>query len=311
MTDEQPGPAIPRPASPQSGESPTGAARGGDGPTDAVPPGIPFRARELRVPGLGEGAPGRRSRARTDTGRVVRASDSAPRRAADLHLPATITAAAPHQRSRGRVGPGLRLRPDDLRAAAAGGSRGQPGAVRRRRVRLDGRAVPDVRGQRGGAVPAARRLPAPGQGRAGQLPGRRSGAGAAADVQRAGRPGPAGRAAHRRAHPAGRRAAALPRGAAGGAAAGPAAPPAARAAHRRPGHRGRPRRRRPGARRLPGGRPARRPTAWPPSWSTASPARSGSAWPPGWPRPPTPPWSPVADLSADRVSGVVHAARAA
>ena len=44
------------------------------------------------------------------TGRVVRASGAAPRRAADLHLPATIAAAAPHQHARGRTGAGLRLR---------------------------------------------------------------------------------------------------------------------------------------------------------------------------------------------------------
>ena len=64
------------------------------------------------VPGPGAGAcrasaraaPGRRSRARTEPGRVVRASDAVPRRAVDVHLPATITAAAPHQAARGRVG---------------------------------------------------------------------------------------------------------------------------------------------------------------------------------------------------------------
>jgi magnesium chelatase subunit D len=124
VTDEQP-PLDGQPSGDYpSGDSPTGAARGSDGPTNAVPPGIPFRARELRVPGLGEGAPGRRSRARTDAGRVVRASESPPRRAADVHLLATITAAAPHQRARGRVGPGLRLRPDDLRAAQREGREG-------------------------------------------------------------------------------------------------------------------------------------------------------------------------------------------
>jgi magnesium chelatase subunit D len=76
------------------------------------------------VPGIGEGAPGRRSRARTDTGRVVRASGTVPRRAADLHLPATIAAAAPHQRVRGRTGAGLRLRAADLRSAEREGREG-------------------------------------------------------------------------------------------------------------------------------------------------------------------------------------------
>jgi magnesium chelatase subunit D len=97
----------------------------GDGRPQAAPPAsAPFRARLLQVPGIGEGAPGRRSRARTDTGRVVRASGTAPRRAADLHLPATIAAAAPHQRGRGRTGAGLRLHGADLRSAEREGREG-------------------------------------------------------------------------------------------------------------------------------------------------------------------------------------------
>ncbi|TWF74261.1 protoporphyrin IX magnesium-chelatase [Pseudonocardia hierapolitana] len=97
----------------------------GDGRPQAAPPAsAPFRARLLQVPGIGEGAPGRRSRARTETGRVVRASGTAPRRAADLHLPATIAAAAPHQRGRGRTGAGLRLHAADLRSAEREGREG-------------------------------------------------------------------------------------------------------------------------------------------------------------------------------------------
>ena len=69
----------------------------------APPPGPTFRARRLVVPGVGEGAPGRRSRARTELGRVVRASATPARRAADIHLQATVLAAAPHQHARGRV----------------------------------------------------------------------------------------------------------------------------------------------------------------------------------------------------------------
>jgi len=103
-----------------------GTARpAGDGRPQAAPPAsAPFRARLLQVPGIGDGAPGRRSRARTDTGRVVRASGAAPRRAADLHLPATIAAAAPHQRTRGRTGAGLRLHAADLRSAEREGREG-------------------------------------------------------------------------------------------------------------------------------------------------------------------------------------------
>ncbi|WP_232662662.1 putative cobaltochelatase [Pseudonocardia sp. TRM90224] len=97
----------------------------GDGPTQAAPPpSSTFRARLLQVPGIGEGAPGRRSRARTDAGRVVRASGATPRRAADVHLPATITAASPHQRSRGRSSAGLVLHHDDLRHAVREGREG-------------------------------------------------------------------------------------------------------------------------------------------------------------------------------------------
>ena len=55
---------------------------------------------------------------------MVRVGDAPPRRAADLHLPATIAAAAPHQRARGRAGAGLRLRPADLRAAEREGREG-------------------------------------------------------------------------------------------------------------------------------------------------------------------------------------------
>jgi magnesium chelatase subunit D len=97
----------------------------GDGSAQAAPPpSNPFRARRLEVPGIGEGAPGRRSRARTDTGRIVRPTDGTPRRAADLHLTATIAAAAPHQHTRGRTGAGLLLQRGDLRRAQREGREG-------------------------------------------------------------------------------------------------------------------------------------------------------------------------------------------
>lgn len=80
--------------------------------------------RKFTVPGLGAGAPGRRSRARTDTGRVVRPSGAGTTRAADLHLPATVLAAAPHQAGRGRRGPGLLVRRGDLRRAEREGREG-------------------------------------------------------------------------------------------------------------------------------------------------------------------------------------------
>jgi magnesium chelatase subunit D len=54
---------------------------------------------------------------------VVRPSAQAPRRAADVHLPATIAAAAPHQRARGRASGdrGLRVHRDDLRRSVREG----------------------------------------------------------------------------------------------------------------------------------------------------------------------------------------------
>ncbi len=67
-------------------------------PTPPVSPTAPFRARLLTVPGVGEGAPGRRSAARGPFGRTVGARVPRSRPFA-LHLPATVRAAvvrAPH-----------------------------------------------------------------------------------------------------------------------------------------------------------------------------------------------------------------------
>lgn len=96
-------------------------AEGGDAP--AVAAADPFRTRKFDVPGLGEGADGRRSRARTAHGRTTGARR--PRGAlAKLHLAATVQAAAPHQRARGRGGPGLVVHRDDLREAVREGREG-------------------------------------------------------------------------------------------------------------------------------------------------------------------------------------------
>jgi magnesium chelatase subunit D len=126
----QDGTSAPESTRADADQQPTRAGAGGHRPggdgrsVAAPPPSTPFRARLLQVPGIGEGAPGRRSRARTDVGRVVRASAQSPRRAADLHLPATIAAAAPHQLARGRAGAGLLLRSGDLRRAEREGREG-------------------------------------------------------------------------------------------------------------------------------------------------------------------------------------------
>ncbi|SHL78432.1 putative cobaltochelatase [Actinacidiphila paucisporea] len=90
----------------------------------AAPAEEPFRARTLTVPGLGEGAAGRRSRARTAQGRTTGARRPAGGTLGKLHLAATVRAAAPYQRARGRSGPGLVLRRDDLRSAVREGREG-------------------------------------------------------------------------------------------------------------------------------------------------------------------------------------------
>ncbi|WP_016907232.1 vWA domain-containing protein, partial [Streptomyces xiaopingdaonensis] len=66
---------------------------------------------------------GRRSRARTAHGRTTGARR--PRGALGrLHLSATVLAAAPYQQARGRSGPGLLVRGDDLREAVREGREG-------------------------------------------------------------------------------------------------------------------------------------------------------------------------------------------
>ncbi|CAL9417637.1 putative protein [Streptomyces sp. enrichment culture] len=114
-------------ARPEAGESerteeprPAGA---GAGEQAAVGASEPFRTKVLSVPGIGEGAAGRRSRARTEHGRTTGARR--PNGAlTKLHLAATVRAAAPHQRARGRSGPGLVVRRDDLRQATREGREG-------------------------------------------------------------------------------------------------------------------------------------------------------------------------------------------
>src|SRR5262249_47626587 len=94
--ERDPGPEPPDPGGPQGPDDPDDNPGGPNGPgglpessttqppqqsqqfTDAppsvpVPPAAPFRARLLTVPGIGEGAPGRRSAARGPFGRTVAA----------------------------------------------------------------------------------------------------------------------------------------------------------------------------------------------------------------------------------------------
>ncbi|NML49822.1 putative cobaltochelatase [Streptomyces sp. R302] len=142
--DPDPGPDGPGDGGPGDGGPDGGGggvppqAEGGDVPEEAPAPGPgpqgageraavkaaePFRTRMLSVPGLGDGAAGRRSRARTEHGRTT--GSTRPRGAlTKLHLAATVRAAAPHQRARGRSGTGLVVRRDDLRQAVREGREG-------------------------------------------------------------------------------------------------------------------------------------------------------------------------------------------
>ncbi|MGW7754165.1 putative cobaltochelatase [Streptomyces violaceusniger] len=105
-----------------AGEADEGTG-GAGGERAAVGAAEPFRTRRLDVPGLGEGAAGRRSRARSAHGRTTGARRPRGTLSA-LHLTATVRAAAPHQRARGRRGPGLLVRRDDLREAVREGREG-------------------------------------------------------------------------------------------------------------------------------------------------------------------------------------------
>ncbi|GAA4550998.1 putative cobaltochelatase [Streptomyces collinus] len=109
-------------ARPEAGEGGQPQPSGG-GEQSPARASEPFRTKVLSVPGIGEGAAGRRSRARTEHGRTTGARR--PRGAlTKLHLAATVQAAAPHQRARGRSGPGLVVRRDDLRQATREGREG-------------------------------------------------------------------------------------------------------------------------------------------------------------------------------------------
>lgn len=80
-----------------------------------------YRTTLLQIPGVGEGAPGRRSRSRGAHGRVVRPV-SEPNHG--LHLLGTVFAAARHQQARGRTGGRVLLESDDLRGAHREGREG-------------------------------------------------------------------------------------------------------------------------------------------------------------------------------------------
>ncbi|MCW2550528.1 MAG: hypothetical protein JWR78_309 [Mycobacterium sp.] len=104
-------------------EAANGSAQQRDSPSSASrPSGVPaatFRAKALVVPGIGEGAPGRRSRARNRTGTPVSATED-PHAGHGLHVFGTLLAAAERQTVPGRP----RLGPADLRRSIREGREG-------------------------------------------------------------------------------------------------------------------------------------------------------------------------------------------
>ncbi|MET9064140.1 magnesium chelatase subunit D family protein [Streptosporangium sandarakinum] len=120
--DRGPEPAAPGPesAAPDPGQAASGPGHPSQETAGAA---APYRVRLLAVPGVGEGAAGRRSRARTGRGRST-GSRLPEGRARDLHVPATLLAAAPHQARRGRRSAGLLLRAGDLREKVREGKEG-------------------------------------------------------------------------------------------------------------------------------------------------------------------------------------------
>ncbi|MFD4756265.1 putative cobaltochelatase [Streptomyces sp. NPDC058426] len=115
---------APAPSDASAPSDAEGKGRAGAAEQPAASASAPFRTKKLTVPGLGEGAAGRRSRARTAHGRTT--GSYRPRGGAlgSLHLAATVRAAAPYQKARGRTGAGLVVRKDDLRLASREGREG-------------------------------------------------------------------------------------------------------------------------------------------------------------------------------------------
>jgi magnesium chelatase subunit D len=120
-TDE----SDPDPDPPGGGESMTDSEgqvsqrNSGSQPRPSAAPSPVFRTRALVVPGVGEGAPGRRSRARNRTGKAISATEDWGA-GHGVHVFGTLLAAAGRQRHPGRPRP----QPDDVRRAIREGREG-------------------------------------------------------------------------------------------------------------------------------------------------------------------------------------------
>ncbi len=118
---DPPGGGLSAPESPMESTSPqtTSVGRSSSSPKPSAAPSAVFRTRALTVPGVGEGAPGRRSRARNRFGTVVSATDD-NHSGHGLHLFATLLAAAARIDMPGPPRPG----PQDVRHAIREGREG-------------------------------------------------------------------------------------------------------------------------------------------------------------------------------------------
>ena len=128
---EGPGGGASQPDEGQSAGEGSPAARGGE-PSEARTgagershsASKPFEPVRLEAPEKGTGGPlGRRSRVVDGAGHPV-GSRQGGGKVGDVALAATVRAAAPHQRARGRAGTGLEVRPHDLRQHVREGREG-------------------------------------------------------------------------------------------------------------------------------------------------------------------------------------------
>lgn len=108
---------------PEGPDEPDGPGGGAPAPPErpAGPTGTQFTTKLLEVPGVGEGAPGRRSRSRSSRGRAVRSTAESGH---GLHLVGTLFAAAGQQVARGRTAGRMVLDSADLRGAIREGREG-------------------------------------------------------------------------------------------------------------------------------------------------------------------------------------------
>jgi len=103
----------------QQGEGGQPTGNGAPPTRSSAPPSATFRTKALVVPGVGEGAPGRRSRARNRTGSTVGSTEVAGE-GHGTHVFATLLAAVNNQRRPGRP----QVQPDDVRRAVREGREG-------------------------------------------------------------------------------------------------------------------------------------------------------------------------------------------